>query len=165
MQLITEPVNGAATQASLAMGDYTTRSFELATTQPTTTGGSVQLLGRTFATNGYRLVGRERRGPIDIAASSNHSWLGLRARQPIGSDLEVTLTGRAYTEERGNGTPYQNNSSREKFASAAIAGKSGAAPDQQGNSHGRGHKWRWQRTAARIWWARSAATGVSPAAM
>jgi outer membrane receptor protein involved in Fe transport len=127
VQLITEPVTGAATQASLSTGDYTTRSFEMATTQPTTTGGSVQLLGRMFATNGFRLVGRERRGPIDIAASSRHNWLGLRARQPIGSDLELTVTGRAYNEERGNGTPYQNNSSREKFASAALAGKSGSA--------------------------------------
>lgn len=127
VQLLSAPINGASTQTSLAGGDYTTRSFEIASTQPTTTGGSVQLLGRMFATNGFRLVGRERRGPIDIAASSKHNWIGLRARQSLGSNLELSLSGRAYNEERGNGTPYQKNSSREKFASANLAGKSGTA--------------------------------------
>lgn len=126
VQLLSQPMEGPSTQASLAMGDYTTRSFELAATQPTP-GGAVQLLGRMFATNGYRLVGRERRGPIDIAASSRHNWIGLRARQNLGADLELTLSGRAYNEERNNGTPYQKNSSREKFASVGLNGKSGSS--------------------------------------
>ena len=126
VQLITEPVSGSSTQATLLGGDYTTRSFEIATTQ-TAGRGSVQLLGRMFATNGFRLLSRERRGPIDIAASSRHNWIALRARQPFGANLELSVTGRAFEEERGNGTPFQNNSSREKFASIGLGGQPGGS--------------------------------------
>jgi outer membrane receptor protein involved in Fe transport len=103
-------------------GDFGTRSFELAATQPVGRG-EVQLLGRIFSTDGFSLVAPERRGPIDIAAWSRHRWLTLSWRQPIGDKLEVTATARSYEEFRGNGTPYQRNGSREKFASVALAGQ------------------------------------------
>jgi outer membrane receptor protein involved in Fe transport len=109
-------------RVSATFGDYGTRSLEVAATQPVGRG-EVQLLGRIFSTDGFSLVAPERRGPVDIAAWSRHRWLTLSWRQPIGDKLEFTATARGYEEFRGNGTPYQRNGSREKFASFALAGQ------------------------------------------
>lgn len=104
-----------------SFGDFGTRSGELIATQPAGRG-VVQLLGNTFSTDGFPLVAPERRGPIDLAAWSRHRWLTARWRAPVGENLELTATARGYEEFRGNGTPYQRNGSREKFASVALAG-------------------------------------------
>jgi outer membrane receptor protein involved in Fe transport len=104
------------------LGDYGTRSAEVALVLPTR-AGVLQVLGRDFATDGFRLAAPERRGPIDIAAWSRHRWLTVRWRQPIGQKLELLATGRIFEEKRNNGTPYQRNNSREKFASLAVAGQ------------------------------------------
>lgn len=128
VQLITEPVTGPSARATLIGGDYTTRSLEVAAGTPIASG-SLQVLGRIFTTDGFKLVAPERRGPIDISAWSRHRWLSFRAAAPIGEHLEATVMGRAYEEFRGNGTPYQQNSSREKFISAGLGSKGGAVFD------------------------------------
>lgn len=104
------------------LGDYGTRSAEVALTMPTRKG-VVQVLGRTFATDGFPLVAPERRGPIDIAAWSRHRWLTLRWRQPLANGLDLLATARGFEEKRGNGTPYQQNNSREQFVSLGLAGQ------------------------------------------
>ncbi|MEO6569356.1 MAG: TonB-dependent receptor [Opitutaceae bacterium] len=114
--------NGLAGRATASFGDFGTRSLELAATQPVGRG-AVQLFGRAFATDGFSLVAPERRGPIDVNAWNRHRWVMLRWRQPLGDNLELTATARGYEEFRGNGTPYQRNGSREKFASFALTGE------------------------------------------
>ncbi len=104
------------------VGDYGTRSAELALTVPTR-AGVVQVLGRDFSTDGFTLVAPERRGPIDTAAGSRHRWLTLRWQRPLGEKMELLATARWFEEQRGNGTPYQHNGSREKFVSLALAGQ------------------------------------------
>jgi outer membrane receptor protein involved in Fe transport len=111
---------------SAALGDFETRSAELALTRPVGRG-IVQLLARDFATDGFSLVAPEYRGPVDIAAWSRHRWITARWRQPVGAHTEFTTTARAYDEKRGNGTPYQRNGSREKFVSLALAGQPASA--------------------------------------
>jgi outer membrane receptor protein involved in Fe transport len=113
------------TQASATLGDYGTRSFEFAHMQP---GGraTLGLAGRAFSTDGFSLVAPERRGPIDIAAWSRHRWLSARWHQPVGESLEISALFRGYEEKRGNGTPYQQNQSREKFGSVMLAGEPAA---------------------------------------
>jgi outer membrane receptor protein involved in Fe transport len=103
-------------------GDYGTRSAELALTLPTSQA-VLQLLGRTFATDGFPLVAPERRGSIDIPAWSRHRWFMARWKQPVSPKLELMATARFFEEKRGNGTPYQKNGSREKFVSLALAGQ------------------------------------------
>ncbi|MDQ5980908.1 MAG: hypothetical protein QG602_3886 [Verrucomicrobiota bacterium] len=120
VQLLTE--NPGATRGRLAAtyGDFATHSAELAVSQ-SLGGGQVQLLARDFATDGFRLVAPDDRGPIDQTAASEHRWLAGRWRQEVSEGIGLTLTARTYAEDRNNGTPYQRNSSREDFASIALA--------------------------------------------
>lgn len=108
---------------ALTAGDYGTRSAEFAVTAPA--GRSiVQVFGNVFSTDGFSLVAPERRGVIDVAAWSRHRWIAARWRRPIGDSkkLEFSATVRAFEESRGNGTPYQRNGSREKFAALNMFG-------------------------------------------
>jgi outer membrane receptor protein involved in Fe transport len=107
------------------LGDFGTRSGEMALVVPTRQG-AVQLLGRIFSTDGFSLVAPERSGPIDIDAWSRHRWITARWRHAIAQKIELLATARVFEEKRGNGTPYQQNSSREKFASVALAGQPAA---------------------------------------
>lgn len=113
-------------RAIAAYGDFGTRSGEIALAVPAGRG-VVQVLGGLFSTNGFSLVAPERRGAIDVDAWSRHRSLTARWRQPLGEALEVTTTVRGYEEFRGNGTPYQRNGSREKFASLAVNAQPAAA--------------------------------------
>ncbi|MDO8539856.1 MAG: TonB-dependent receptor [Opitutaceae bacterium] len=107
---------------SALLGEFNTRSVEFVLNRPVG-GGIVQLLGREFSTDGFSLVAPERRGAIDIPAWSRHRWLTGRWRHALGNKAEFTATVRSYEEKRGNGTPYQQNNSREKFVSLALAGQ------------------------------------------
>ncbi|MES2692384.1 MAG: TonB-dependent receptor [Verrucomicrobiota bacterium] len=104
------------------LGDYDTRSAELALVVPVARG-ALQILGRTFGTGGFSLVAPEDRGAIDQPAWSRHRWLTVRFRQALGKALDLLATARVFEEERNNGTPYQRNGSREKFISLALAGQ------------------------------------------
>ncbi|SDS07673.1 TonB-dependent receptor [Opitutus sp. GAS368] len=106
-------------------GDFSTRSVELALSQ-SAGPGTLELSGRDFATDGFNLVAAENRGPVDIAAWSRHHWMAARWTQPVGENATLTVTGRTFAEARGNGTPYQQNSSRENLGSVALT----ARPDK-----------------------------------
>jgi hypothetical protein len=110
------------THALATFGDFGTRSIEFSPREPGQRA-ELDVDARAFATDGFSLMAPERRGPIDIAAWSRHRWLSARWRQSIGNQLEFSATARGYEEKRGNGTPYQQNSSREKFISLALAGQ------------------------------------------
>ncbi len=104
------------------LGGHRTRSAEAGLVLPLRQG-ALQVLGRDFATDGFDLVAPERRGAIDVPAWSRHRWLAARWRQKAGQSLELMATARYFEEKRGNGTPYQQNGSREKFASVSVAGQ------------------------------------------
>lgn len=118
--------SAASLRFGATLGDYGTRSGELALVAPTRIG-TLQVLGRDFATDGFRLVAPERRGSIDVPAWSRHRWLTARWRQALAPQVDLLATARYFEEKRGNGTPYQRNASREKFASVALAGTPSAS--------------------------------------
>ena len=122
VQLFTAPPDSAQNRFTATAGDFSTRNAELEITQPVGRG-AVQLLGDVFSTDGFPLVAPERRGPIDVAAASHHSWLAARWLTPLGENLSATITARTFAEKRNNGTPYQRNASQANFASAALAGQ------------------------------------------
>ena len=126
VQLLTEDPGTNPGRIAASYGEFATRSIELAVSQPAG-DGSLQLLGRDFVTDGFRLVAPEDRGPIDQPAASEHRWLAGRWQVKLTPGLSLTLTARTYREDRNNGTPYQNNSSREDFASVALAARAGQA--------------------------------------
>jgi outer membrane receptor protein involved in Fe transport len=107
-------------------GEFGTRSAELVVNQPLG-GGTLQVLGRSFATDGFSLVAPEDRGTIDRPAASEHGWLAARWRQEVAAGVQLTVAARTYDEDRNNGTPYQRNASREDFASLALASSPGGA--------------------------------------
>ena len=120
VQLLSE--NAAAVRGRLAAsaGNFSTHSVEFTATE-LVGDTSLQLLGRDFATDGFLLVAPEDRGPIDVAAASEHRWLAGRWQQQVSNDALLTVTGRSFAEKRHNGTPGQRNASRENFGSVALA--------------------------------------------
>ena len=122
VQLFTDPPTSAQNRLAVIAGNFSTRSAELEISQPAGRG-AVQLLGEAFSTDGFPLVAPERRGPIDVAAASHHSWLAARWLTPLGENLSATVTARTFAERRNNGTPYQRNASRANFTSVALAGQ------------------------------------------
>jgi outer membrane receptor protein involved in Fe transport len=122
VQLFTDPPASAQNRFMVSAGDFSTRSAEMEVAQPVGRG-AVQLLGDAFSTDGFPLVAPERRGPLDVAAASHHSWLAARWFTPMGENLSATVTARTFAETRNNGTPYQRNTSGTNFASVALAGQ------------------------------------------
>lgn len=126
VQLFTAEPDAAHGRLAAAYGEFATHNVELAASQPLGPG-TLQVLGRDFATDGFPLVAPEDRGALDQAASSEHRWLAGRWRQTLAGGLQFTATARTYREARNNGTPYQQNSSREDFASLALASRAQGA--------------------------------------
>lgn len=120
VQLLTEEPGSTRARLALSHGSHATRSAELSAAQPLGPG-TLQLLARDFSTDGFPLVAPEDRGPIDQPAASRHRWLTARWRHPLTDSLQLTATARTHREHRHNGTPFQRNSSRETFASLALA--------------------------------------------
>jgi len=119
VQLLTEPPGQNRSRLAASAGSFGTRSAEIEFARPVGRG-TLQLLGRDFSTDGFSLVAPEDRGPIDVAAWSRHRWLAGRWQQAVGANTEVIVTARTFAETRGNGTPYQRNSSRENFGSIVL---------------------------------------------
>jgi outer membrane receptor protein involved in Fe transport len=124
VQLFTENPGATRGRFAAAYGEFSTHSAELSLSQPLGPG-TLQLLGRDFASDGFVLVAPEDRGPLDQPAASEHRWLSGRWRQEIAGGAALTLTARTYEEDRNNGTPYQRNASQEDFVSVALAGANG----------------------------------------
>jgi outer membrane receptor protein involved in Fe transport len=80
----------------------------------------------SFTTDGYVVVAPESRGPIDTEASSRHFSSYAGADAPLG-DLHVTVRAGYFSEDRGNGTPFQINATinRQMSASASANGLGG----------------------------------------
>lgn len=120
VHLLDDVGSTSAGNVSALLGDYGTRSLELSVTQARNRD-TVYVRGRAFSTDGFSIVAPERRGSIDIGAWSRHRWASGGWRHTFGPQLELAATARLFEETRGNGTPYQQNSSREKFAALNAA--------------------------------------------
>ncbi len=134
VQILTQQPSAQTTAAKVALGDFGTRSAELAHTQPGALG-TFDLAARVFATDGFALVAPERRGPIDIAARSRHTLWNLRWRQALGKQLAWSAAFRSYEEQRGNGTPYQRNGTRERALTTEFVGQPSTDFTWQGTAY------------------------------
>lgn len=75
-----------------------------------------------FVTDGYIITAPESRGPIDEAASSRHTAGYAGTGVTLGSDVSLDLRGGYFTEERGNGTPFQTNATVTRHGSVSARG-------------------------------------------
>jgi outer membrane receptor protein involved in Fe transport len=158
VQLITEPPVGERGRVSAMAGDFETRSAEVSVAQPVGPG-TFQVLGRAFSTEGFRTVSADRIGSIDTPAGDRHGWLTGRWRQAVNDRTTVTLTGRYYRETRGNGTPYQENSTRETFGSAVVDAQPEAGFDWNATVYGQDQN--YTQTFSSVNAARTAETPAS----
>jgi len=131
IQLLTRPVVGDSTEFTTEAGDSQTAKGVLLADRVTHLGG-IRVAAEKFTTGGFPIVGAAQRGSIDRNANSQHEVAEVDWRTAVGSDAAFTLTGRGFTEERGNGTPLQANRSREVFASATLSSLSSAEEEWSG---------------------------------
>ena len=121
VQLLTAPPAGNRIAAETYIGDFDTRGGEVAVTRSTSDNRhSVTVDAAAFATDGVYLI--RNPGPIDRPADLEYQRVQTTFRHALTDTLDLTVTGRLYTEDRGNGTPLQRNSSDEAFVSAALTG-------------------------------------------
>jgi outer membrane receptor protein involved in Fe transport len=120
-----KPAVVGTAEMSALFGSFDTRDYEFVAAQPTDQG-VLQVLGNVFATDGYPIVARQSRGPVDISAWNRHDWFEARWRQPLGKTLVLTTTVRTHEESSGDGTPFQQGSSSGRFASVSVAGQPSA---------------------------------------
>jgi len=125
VQLLTPAPRASTGHGAVLAGDFGTRSVEFTHSQAGASG-TLDLGGRAFATDGFKLVAPERRGPVDLPAWSRHHWAQARWRQPIGQTLAIAATVRTFAEQRGNGTAYQRNGTHGTFGSLAVDGQPAA---------------------------------------
>jgi outer membrane receptor protein involved in Fe transport len=119
VQLFTQVPTGDETRLAVTGGDFATRNAEIGVTR-SVGRGTLQIQADDFATDGFGIVAPENRGLIDRPADSQHHWVSTSWRQPVGADAELIVTARTFAEDRGNGTPYQRNSSWQNFGSVVY---------------------------------------------
>jgi outer membrane receptor protein involved in Fe transport len=89
----------------------------------------LSLEGSHFRTDGYPVVKESRRGPIDVDADSEHTTFNGRAELVLSRDLSLFVRGTYYEEDRGNGTPLQNNDTHSGSVAAGGRLRTGDGSD------------------------------------
>jgi outer membrane receptor protein involved in Fe transport len=121
VQLLTTPPSGNRAAVETFIGDFDTRGAEATVTRSTADDRtSLTVDAAAFATDGVYLI--RNPGAIDRPADLDYQRVQTSVRRTLTGTLNLTVTGRLYTEDRGNGTPLQRNSSDEAFVSAALTG-------------------------------------------
>ncbi|HUG12768.1 MAG TPA: TonB-dependent receptor [Opitutaceae bacterium] len=119
VQLVSAPPQPRTARVQVAGGSRSLGSAELVAAEETRIG-VVEIAGRAFTTDGFEVVAPENRGAVDIPASQRHRWLAARLLAKAGADTEVIATARVFRENRGNGTPLQNNRSSDALGSVVV---------------------------------------------
>lgn len=86
-----------------------------------------------FRTGGYRLVPESARGPVDVNADSRHETLTWRLDYNPNPHTTLFHNGSFFDEGRDNGTPLQNNSTRETYLGGGLRALTPRGSDWQAN--------------------------------
>lgn len=125
VQLLTRPLVGDRTAVEAFVGDFDTRGAEVAVTRTSANARhSVTVDAAAFATDGVHLL--RNPGSIDRPSDLDYQRAQTSFRSSLTDTIDFTVTARLYTEDRGNGTPLQRNSSDETFLSIALANSAGS---------------------------------------
>lgn len=102
-------------------GSFGTWQGELSTSVPLGRG-ALRFDAAVVESDGFYVIAPEQRGPVDQPLDTRQRLGQLAWNLPVSSTVSATLTGRAFSETRGNGTPLQRNASEERFLSLALDG-------------------------------------------
>lgn len=108
IDIITKRPEARVAQAKLDVGTRDTVDADLLVSHVTGPWG-VSLEGNFFDTDGYKIVKKDQRGKIDVNADSSHKTFNGRVEYTPSSASSLFLAGSFFREDRGNGTPLQNN--------------------------------------------------------
>jgi outer membrane receptor protein involved in Fe transport len=89
--------------------------------------------GSLFRTGGYNLVRQQERGPVDTRAASRHGTLNWRLDYSPSANVTLFHNGRFFDEDRDNGTPLQENSTREVYLGGGLRAHTSDGSDWQVN--------------------------------
>ncbi|MGB9177607.1 MAG: TonB-dependent receptor [Pyrinomonadaceae bacterium] len=108
VQIITRKTEQPALSLEASYGNERTPDASLYASH-TMNGWSARLAAETFRTDGYILVDKDERGPVDTPAGSRHAALDLTIERQIKNHGRVFVRGNVFGESRANGTPLQTN--------------------------------------------------------
>ena len=101
------------TQSTARVSSYAARRFG-----GWTAGGAFE----ASTTDGFVIVAPESRGPVDVPAFSKYTSAAARVSAPLHADASFDVRGSYFTEDRGNGTPFQSNATIVRALSGRAAG-------------------------------------------
>jgi outer membrane receptor protein involved in Fe transport len=81
---------------------------------------AASLGGSFFRTDGYALVREDQRGPVDVEAASRHRTGNWRLEYAPSPRFTLFHNGRVFAEDRENGTPLLENSTRETYLGGGL---------------------------------------------
>ncbi len=108
-------------QLQVEAGDFGTVAADLASHTPRGRD-TLSLNLRGFHSDGFARTAPAWRGPIDRPTDLDHATAQLAWTHLATTGTRTTVTARAFTEERGNGTPLQRNRTREALLSIHSTG-------------------------------------------
>jgi outer membrane receptor protein involved in Fe transport len=109
INIITRRPEARLVQAKLDLGTRNSVDADLLASHVEGPWG-VSVEGSYFRTDGYKIVREDQRGAIDINADTSHETFNGRVEYTPSSASSLFLAGSFFHEDRGNGTPYQKNS-------------------------------------------------------
>lgn len=130
IDIITRRPEARVAQAKLDLGTRDTVDADLLVSHVTGPWG-VSLEGNFFRTDGYKIVRKDQRGTIDIDADSSHKTFNGRVEYAPSLASSVFLAGSFFHEDRGNGTPLQNNSTETGYVATGGRLKTADGSDWQ----------------------------------
>jgi outer membrane receptor protein involved in Fe transport len=91
----------------------------------------LSLRGNVFSTGGYPIIQENQRGAVDIDANSRHqTFIGRLEYAPL-TNASLYLGGSYFNEDRGNGTPLQENATEAGYIAAGGKLQTGDGSDWQ----------------------------------
>ena len=130
INIITRRPEARVAQAKLDLGTRDTVDADLLVSHVTGPWG-VSLEGNYFRTNGYKIVREDQRGAIDINADSTHKTFNGRVEYTPSQTSSLFLIGSFFREDRGNGTPLQNNETETGYVATGGRLKTADGSDWQ----------------------------------
>ena len=130
INIVTKRPEARVAQAKFDLGTRNTVDTDILASHVTGPWG-ISLEGNFFRTDGYKIVREDQRGKIDIDADSEHETFNGRLEYTPSLTSSLFLAGSFFTEDRGNGTPLQSNSTEAGYIGTGGRFKTADGSDWQ----------------------------------